>query len=262
MIRFFRKIRFKLMSENKTGKYFKYAIGEIILVMVGILLALQVNNWNENRKKRLEEITILENIKQDLTLDEADINYNMDNHFLFLKEEKKLLAYLQNDSILLDKINLNDALGVPLVLALHESTFMNLQNNEIGILSNNKLRKSISRLYDFYAKAVKKLEDKNSIAYDSYSKKLPYFLKYCRLSKNEKQILEETNYEDYVNISIEKNSLFLSNIAGAKNDEAFKIILSECALFRDVTLGFYSEMKKRMKEIQKEIDVELEALKN
>ena len=49
MIKFFRKIRYKLMSENKTGKYFKYAIGEIVLVMIGILLALQVNNWNQNQ---------------------------------------------------------------------------------------------------------------------------------------------------------------------------------------------------------------------
>ena len=52
MIKFFRKIRHNLMSENKTGKYLKYAIGEIILVMIGILLALQVNNWNEKRIER------------------------------------------------------------------------------------------------------------------------------------------------------------------------------------------------------------------
>ena len=49
MIKFFRKIRFRLMSENKTGKYLKYALGEILLVMIGILLALQVNNWREDR---------------------------------------------------------------------------------------------------------------------------------------------------------------------------------------------------------------------
>jgi hypothetical protein len=50
MIKFFRKIRYELMGENKTGKYFKYAIGEIVLVVIGILIALQINNWNENRK--------------------------------------------------------------------------------------------------------------------------------------------------------------------------------------------------------------------
>ncbi len=59
MIKFFRQIRQQLLSENKTGKYLKYAIGEIILVMIGILLALQVNNWNEIRKERIVENDIL-----------------------------------------------------------------------------------------------------------------------------------------------------------------------------------------------------------
>lgn len=51
MLKFFRRIRQNLLAENKTGKYLKYAIGEIILVVIGILIALQINNWNENRKK-------------------------------------------------------------------------------------------------------------------------------------------------------------------------------------------------------------------
>jgi len=52
MIKFFRKIRQNLLRENKTGKYFKYAIGEITLVVIGILIALQINNWNENIEKQ------------------------------------------------------------------------------------------------------------------------------------------------------------------------------------------------------------------
>ena len=52
MIKFFRRIRQNLLSEGKTGKYFKYAIGEIVLVVIGILIALQINNWNEQRKIR------------------------------------------------------------------------------------------------------------------------------------------------------------------------------------------------------------------
>ena len=55
MIKFFRKIRFNLLSENNTSKYFKYAFGEIILVVIGILIALQINNWNENRKNKITE---------------------------------------------------------------------------------------------------------------------------------------------------------------------------------------------------------------
>ncbi len=50
MIKFFRQIRKSLVMDNKTTKYFKYAVGEIVLVIIGILIALQINNWNENRK--------------------------------------------------------------------------------------------------------------------------------------------------------------------------------------------------------------------
>jgi len=53
------------MTENKTGKYLKYAFGEIILVMIGIILALQVNNWNEQRIERNEEQLIMSNLKED-----------------------------------------------------------------------------------------------------------------------------------------------------------------------------------------------------
>ena len=62
MTKFFRKIRYDLMEKNKTGKYFKYAIGKIILVVVGIIIALQINNWNEHRKKIKEEQNIISNL--------------------------------------------------------------------------------------------------------------------------------------------------------------------------------------------------------
>src|SRR5210317_1752205 len=65
MIKFFRKIRQNLLSEGKTGKYLKYAIGEIVLVVFGILIALQINNWNELQKESVLEKEYLINIKHD-----------------------------------------------------------------------------------------------------------------------------------------------------------------------------------------------------
>jgi len=66
MIKFFRKIRQNLLEDNKTGKYFKYAIGEIVLVVIGILIALQINNWNENRKAEIEAKLLLTKAQQEL----------------------------------------------------------------------------------------------------------------------------------------------------------------------------------------------------
>ncbi|SHI95111.1 DUF6090 family protein [Algibacter luteus] len=77
MIKFFRKIRQNLLSEGKTGKYIKYAIGEILLVVIGILIALQINNWNDQRISKKEVITQLKilsiELKDDINLFESQI---------------------------------------------------------------------------------------------------------------------------------------------------------------------------------------------
>ena len=91
MIKFFRKIRQNLLMENKTGKYFKYAIGEIVLVVIGILIALQINNWNENRKqasktKHLIERLIIET-KQNIQNIKLEIEHAQKVH----KEIKTIL---------------------------------------------------------------------------------------------------------------------------------------------------------------------------
>ena len=67
MLKFFRKIRQNLLMENKTGKYLKYAIGEILLVIIGILIAVSINGWNEDRKIILEEQAILKDLKQEVS---------------------------------------------------------------------------------------------------------------------------------------------------------------------------------------------------
>ena len=73
MIKFFRNIRQNLIMENKTSKYLKYAIGEIVLVVIGILIAIQLNSAKDNKNKRIEEITRLENILSDLNQDKAEL---------------------------------------------------------------------------------------------------------------------------------------------------------------------------------------------
>ena len=78
MIKFFRKIRQRLLTENKLSKYFIYAIGEIILVVIGILIALQINNWNEDRKKGKLKIEYLVSLKRDLEFDIAKLNTALD----------------------------------------------------------------------------------------------------------------------------------------------------------------------------------------
>ncbi len=74
MIKFFRKIRQQLLTENKFNKYLLYAIGEIVLVVIGILIALQINNLNEAKNTRSQEVAYLKNIKRDLEVTNVEID--------------------------------------------------------------------------------------------------------------------------------------------------------------------------------------------
>ena len=262
MIKIFRKIRQNLLSEGKAGKYLKYAFGEIILVVIGILIALQINNWNEDRKARVLEIVLLENIKKDLNLDTLDINFNIKNHSFFINEEKKLLNFLTNDLKFPEStIDYNAALTTPLLIVLHESTFANLQNNDIDILTNNELRKDISRFHDFFSQAIMKIE-KDLPSYETYDVKLPYFLKYCKIDPNaESMEITNPNSKDYYNPVHKKQAIVLDKVAEAKDDEGFKILLNESIYFRQFTIDFYIDMIHRIKELNKEIDKELDNLK-
>ena len=96
MINFLRRIRRDLINENKTSIYLIYAVGEVVLVVFGILIALQINNWNENQKTKKLEIVFLENLQIDLEVDISNFNRRikeseqiMDSNYVFIHESYK-----------------------------------------------------------------------------------------------------------------------------------------------------------------------------
>src|SRR6056297_1266377 len=92
MLKFFRKIRQNLLMENKTSKYFKYAIGEILLVVIGILLALQINNWNENRRNSNKETAILANIHKEFNQNKKQLDSVVKAHKAVLRNCAKIIS--------------------------------------------------------------------------------------------------------------------------------------------------------------------------
>jgi len=153
MIKFFRKIRYDLMEKNKTGKYLKYAIGEIVLVMVGILLALQVNNWNENSKNKSMETDYLIRIFQDLDDDLAafertiDVAQSRNKRILFLQQaiNDSDLAVKSSDYFIKSIIHA----GWTFEPSISDYTFDELKSSgRLVLIQNKDLRTSLSKYYN------------------------------------------------------------------------------------------------------------------
>lgn len=107
MIKFFRKIRQKILNENKFSKYLIYAFGEIILVVIGILIALQINNWNENIKSEKQLKNIYNEVELNLKSDLSNIDTVIELYEqLDLRLETMITKKYSN--ILLDSINVNN----------------------------------------------------------------------------------------------------------------------------------------------------------
>ena len=95
MIKIFRNMRQKLLKENRTVGYLKYAFGEIILVVIGILIALSINNWNEQRKAKIIENNFFEDVLQDLKKDQQKLSYYELFHTKRAAYLDTLLTYLR-----------------------------------------------------------------------------------------------------------------------------------------------------------------------
>ncbi len=158
MINFFRKIRKQLADDNKPLKYMRYAIGEVFLVVIGILIALQINNWNTNRTERATEKDYIGRLAKELS-NEIDYYKNVRNQFI--SKEKSLnriiIVWQSDSSILRDSlqyINDFDSAGDISTWYSEPITWTQLvQSGELKLIKNQQL---IDALF-IYFNEVKKI---------------------------------------------------------------------------------------------------------
>src|SRR5210317_2071092 len=143
MIKFFRNIRQNLLSEGKTGKYLKYAIGEIVLVVIGILIALQINNWNEARKAKEFELKILKELQTSLS---NDFNY-ISNHSLGYRNNQTIKAVAYFETLIKGEDRSVDSLRhyfnwltYGLTFQLNSGPYESLKSIGVDKISNDSLR--------------------------------------------------------------------------------------------------------------------------
>ena len=149
MIGFFRKIRKQFADDNKPLKYLRYAVGEIILVVIGILIALQVNNLNDRIKERSVEIKILQEILSNLEHDLGEIRSDIESMDSINKASKDINRFLKTDSIPSETFYYDVAkLRVNPHFDPNKSGYNLLVSKGVEIILNDSLRGSLSLLYE------------------------------------------------------------------------------------------------------------------
>ncbi|WP_183487124.1 DUF6090 family protein [Lacinutrix iliipiscaria] len=250
MIKFFRKIRQNLLMENKTGKYFKYAIGEIILVVIGILIALQINNWNENRKNKITEADYYCRILDDFELNERLINENYELTTNRIKLNKELIKDLNNfpndRSTILNKFvaSLRQDVFVPSTITFEDLT----SSGQLKLLTDIKLKNRLIKHSTFLNNSLNQLKENRYEIVKRYT---------------DFELITELGYQDieYVKQELDKEHIdFLPNINWT-NDPTHPIFIK----FQDnlvFILGMQIRQKQHLSNLKKEIQEPIELLKN
>ncbi len=147
MIKFFRKICKSLIEQNKMGKYFKYAIGEIVLVVIGILIALQINNWNEQKRIELD-------LQNSLAAMVVEVDKNID----FLTNQKAvtqtrvdgLKEIFDNSASLKDKQNILNFFGPDVNSKPFLKVFEGMkEDKKLALIDNKKLVNNINEFFEY-----------------------------------------------------------------------------------------------------------------
>jgi hypothetical protein len=206
MIKFFRRIRQQLLKERRFSKYFFYAIGEIFLVVVGILIAVSINNWNENRKKDKEEISLLVDIKKNLETMLVDFDIDIQSNAGDIVEYEKLAYYIEND--LPYAYELDSVFGIltfwdsPFITATAYNT---LQSKGLDIIKNETLKKDIIELYEVNLKILTEDYDHGEYSLQEGISE-PFLAKHVRrLHKQSLRLARPNDFE-----SLKKNDEFLN----------------------------------------------------
>ena len=159
MINFFRRIRKQLADDNKPIKYMRYAIGEILLVVIGILIALSINNWNDVRKEHKKEKEILTNLKKNLITNIEFINEDLLTHKSRIRSSDLVLDAVRNKKAFYDSLayHIHSAPIFPNP-DLSFTAYEPLKSVGFDIISNLELKNEILNLFEVtYASMIREL---------------------------------------------------------------------------------------------------------
>jgi len=210
MVKIFRKYRQQQLTDKGFGKYLLYAVGEITLIVIGILIAIQLNNWNENRKSRIQEVKTLKELRSDLVQSLNDIEMNLNVLRTCRKSNEIIKHCIVNKIPYADTLNRHFANLYPYItFSVNETTYSSLQQSGLSLISNDSLRISISDIYANQFGHFRSLMNDYMIEhYENYMKPMfiTEFITYDypeeAIPKDYNLFIQNNNHEQITNFSL------------------------------------------------------------
>ena len=172
MIKYFRKIRQWLLTENRFSKYLLYAIGEIVLVVIGILIALSINNWNQSQNEKQIETQYLNNIVRDLNEQFISIDTQMQIEKSYYEAASHLIEdYNKDHAFTLDSIFYKQAtyLFYRKTFVITDPTYTDLiSSGNISVLKNQANKDQLLNYYQELERIEKIIQNNNSLLIDQH----------------------------------------------------------------------------------------------
>jgi hypothetical protein len=153
MIKFFRQIRKNMIKENKVSKYMLYAIGEIVLVVIGILIALNINNNNEVQKQRAQELHYLKNIKTDLKLNITHLDNYISTRQKAINSANRVIKHYEGEPITDLKVFSRHTVNIYTWRKFFQinNTFQELMNSgNLALISNDSIKGTLLNMESLY----------------------------------------------------------------------------------------------------------------
>ncbi len=259
MLRFFRRARQRLAGRVEIGRYLFYTLGELLLVVAGILIALSVNNWNGRMKDRKAEVQYLKEIRDDLEKTLVDLDWDLERHTSRLVRADDILQNLINNQGYQDTLfdNLPD-IARDFQLYPKTGAFESLKSIGLGLLSNDNLRLKITDLYQLHIERAfsKGLRQTESLSIEKLM--APFLEKHFVLSTEQHPeelpaLREELDYLPEISFFESK----LISYDTLRNDQGFLRMLQNVLIIRRNKIFDHLLAKREIESTIRAINMEL-----
>ena len=244
-----------MADDNRPLKYARYAIGEIILVVIGILIALQINTWNEERIERLKEQSILKSLRKTFSNNLNNLNFVLFNSMKAYDASEKMLTLIAPEASGYTDQEVDSLLSLMINYTTYDPSTGAIDNiinsGKLNILQNNELKENISNWSGMLSDAKKDIDIANNHTFNA-------LINYLTEKANLKNLPRPERIIEKTGLNMSSNSRFPTDYNVFMRDREFENLVDFHALNFNYLIREYLKIKEYLEHNLKLLEVQID----